>query len=133
MHGRIETIDDILAIKGREVISIGADTPVAEAARMMHIKTIGILIVLDENKKFVGVLSERDIVATVARNPTQLTTLMARDINTSNIIACEPHANPKEVIKIMQEKGFRHMPVVHEGSVKGVISRTDILKRLNGG
>jgi CBS domain-containing protein len=47
---------------------------------------------------------------------------------TRNVIACDPQAMPDDLISVMNEKGFRHMPVVEGGSVKGVVSRTDLMR-----
>jgi len=94
----------------------------------MTARKIGLLIVLNENNKFVGVLSERDIVRAVSIDPDSVGEMHAGRLITRNVIACDPKAKPDDLIKVMKEKGFRHMPVVEEGSVKGVVSRTDLMK-----
>ena len=122
------TVGEILEQKGGDVIAISSEASIPEAARLMSHKKIGLLIVLSEAKKFVGVLSERDIVRAVAIDPDSIGEMHVGRLITRNVIACDPQANPNDLISVMNEKGFRHMPVVQDGAVKGVVSRTDLMR-----
>lgn len=124
------SVGDILKIKGQDVIAIDVLASITESARLMSHKRIGLLVVLNEEKKFVGVLSERDIVRAVATDVQNLSNKKVGDYLTRKVIACDPQADPSDVISVMKEKGFRHMPVVENGSVKGVVSRTDLAQHL---
>ncbi len=119
-------VGDILRNKGLEVIAIDVAASISDAARLMSHKKIGLLVVLNENKKFVGVLSERDIVRSVATDAASIGEKFVGDLLTRNVIACDPQAKPEDVFEVMKEKGFRHMPVVENGNVRGVISQTDL-------
>jgi CBS domain-containing protein len=123
-----KSVGEILEEKGGEVIAISSESSIPEAARMMSHKKIGLLIVLNEKNNFVGVLSERDIVRAVAIDPESVADMHVGRLITRNVIACDPQAMPEDLISVMNEKGFRHMPVVEDGSVKGVVSRTDLMR-----
>ncbi len=122
------SVGEILEKKGSEVIAISSESSIPEAARLMSHRKIGLLIVLNEKNKFVGVLSERDIVRAVAIDADSVGEMHVGRLITRNVIACDPKAEPDELIKVMKEKGFRHMPVVEDGNVKGVVSRTDLMR-----
>ncbi|MBT3989982.1 MAG: CBS domain-containing protein [Rhodospirillaceae bacterium] len=121
------SVGEILDKKGSEVIAISSESTIPEAARLMSHRKIGLLIVLNDKNKFVGVLSERDIVRAVAIDPDSVGEMHVGRLITRNVIACDPQAVAKDIIDVMNEKGFRHMPVVKDGNVKGVVSRTDLM------
>lgn len=125
-----KSVGDIIEEKGGKIIAISSESTIPEAARMMSHRKIGLLIVLNDKNKFVGVLSERDIVRAVAIDPDSVGEMHVGRLITRNVIACDPKAMPDALITVMNEKGFRHMPVVENGSVKGVVSRTDLMRHL---
>lgn len=124
------SIGDILRKKNQEVIAVGHESTISEAAGVMARNKIGLLVVLNGSRKFIGVMSERDIVKAVATSPDSISEMEVGDLVTRRVVACDPHATPDEVINIMNEKGFRHMPVVENGSVKGIVSRADLVGHL---
>lgn len=123
-------VEQILAEKQGSVIAVREDETVQGAAQVLTQKRIGLLVVLSEARKFVGLLSERDIIRAVASKPHLMSVLMVSDLVTRNVVACDPKATAREVMDTMKERKFRHMPVVENGKIRGVISRTDLLNHI---
>ncbi len=121
-------VEDIIRIKGGDVRTIGAETPVVEAARLMAGNKIGILVVCHLGKRLAGVLSERDIVGALAEQAERIAAMTADEIYTREVVTCGLHDDPRAVMRTMTERGFRHMPVVEHGVLKGLVSSRDILK-----
>ena len=123
------TVNNILDTKGGDVISVSSESDVAQAARILSENRIGVLAVKSPAGKFVGLLSERDIVKAVGASPEiNVAAMPVADLMTKNIIACAPEADLHEVLDTMREQHFRHMPVVHDGVIRGMVSRTDIVE-----
>ena len=99
-------IEDILQHKGRRVIGVAATAKVADAIDLMAREDIGAVVVLGGNHRLLGVISEREIVASVAA----------------------PEDRVSEVQQIMTARRARHMPVVVDGKVVGVVSIGDIVQ-----
>ena len=124
------TVQSILKQKGRRVQTMTPEALVSDAARVLSDQRIGILVVCDERNKVVGVLSERDLVRAVAERAGSIAELRVGDLLTRDIVTCTPHDTPQDVMRAMSERGFRHMPVVEDGELKGLISSGDILQHM---
>ena len=126
-------VSDLLEVKGREVFAASAKTTLATAANILHDHNIGIIVVTDSAGRLVGVLSERDLIALFATTPLgSLRDIPIGDIMMLDVVTCTPEADVLEVLDVMWDSQFRHMPVIENGAVCGVISRTDILHHLRG-
>lgn len=122
----MSTLRDL--IKNRKLYSVEATRSVLEAARYMMEQNIGALPVL-RNGEFVGILSERDImnrVVAVGRTPG---TTAVSEVMTSNPRSVSIDENIDECLFIMQEFGFRHLPVMDGTELKGLVSLRDVLMR----
>ncbi len=122
----MSTLRDL--IKNRKLYSVETTRSVLEAARYMMEQNIGALPVL-RNGEFVGILSERDImnrVVAVGRTPG---TTAVSEVMTSNPRAVSIDENIEECLFIMQEFGFRHLPVMDGKELKGLVSLRDVLMR----
>jgi CBS domain-containing protein len=120
-------VDLIVRRKNRKVITVTPGTTVVDAARTLSENRIGLLMVVGESGKFVGVLSERDIVKAVAGGSDLIHGMTVDEIAIKKVVACRPQTTVVDVFRTMSTRGFRHMPVIHEGKVVGVISLTDVL------
>ena len=107
-----QTIEDVMGSTSRDFVSVSIEMSIPEAARLITQKGIGFLIVMDGDDEFAGVLSERDIIRIIGINPGDISEFVVGDLITRKVIACDPRAQPIEVIKYMNRKDFRHMPVV---------------------
>ena len=120
-------VSDILKSKGREVVTAPPSLPVADAARLLSEKRIGSLLILDRGT-IAGILSERDIVRTLAaEGPSCLDGPVSR-LMTSKGVTCAPGQTIAEVMEMMTTGRFRHVPVLDDGGLAGMISIGDVVK-----
>lgn len=122
-----ERIERVLATKGTDVLTVGSGASVAEAVQRLADRNVGAVVVVDGDD-LVGVLSERDIVRRLADTPGVLS-LAVRDVMTSAVTTCEPGATTEELMRVMTDGRFRHVPVLEEGRLVGIVSIGDVVKR----
>jgi CBS domain-containing protein len=120
-------VRNILATKKGHTITIKADEPVRKAIALLVQHRIGALLVMDESNRLVGILSERDIMRTAAEDE-QLFDRPVADIMTRDVVVGMPQDDVIAVAHTMLEKRFRHLPIVDEGQLIGIISIGDVLK-----
>jgi len=119
----------ILESKGHEVWSIGPNESVFDALKLMAEKGIGALVVL-EASKVVGIISERDYARKVILQGRSSPTTLVSEIMTPRVVYAQPQQNVDECMVIMTEKRIRHLPVMEEGRLVGVISIGDLVKSI---
>ena len=120
------TAQDILDKKRRDLAIIGEEATVMEAATMMSDWRIGSLVV-GRREKIVGIFTERDVLnRVVARHLDPLKTIV-KDVMTTPVACCQPTTKLAECRSVMTEKRIRHLPVVKENRLVGMISSGDIL------
>ncbi|WP_298967913.1 CBS domain-containing protein [uncultured Methylobacterium sp.] len=122
------TVARILSQKGRTVVTVQPHRTLAEAASLLAEKGIGALVVSDAGQTVMGILSERDIIRAVARHgATALDNPVSRHM-TSRVQTCTRETAVDEVMEMMTDGRFRHVPVVEEGRMIGLISIGDVVK-----
>lgn len=120
------TAELLLERKGSEVVTVPSDSNVLEVARTMNDHRIGAVIVVS-GERVLGIFTERDIltrVVAVGKDPTQLP---VADVMTTPMAVCSRKTKLSECRAVMTEKKIRHLPVVEDGKLYGVISSGDIL------
>jgi CBS domain-containing protein len=122
-------IRQLLEKKGHDVWSISPEASVYDALLLLAEKNIGALLVLEEGE-LVGILSERDYARKVALHGKTATEMPVREIMTERVIAVRPRNTVEEAMALMTEKHFRHLPVVEEDEIIGVISIGDLVKSI---
>ncbi len=122
-------ISTTLTHKEHRLITALPVTQAQEAMRMMTEHKIGYLVVCDSDGAVAGVLSERDIIRALVEGKS-IVDLSAKDLMTTNPITCTPNDRALDILRAMNSYGFRHMPVIEDGKLKGVVSNRDILKSL---
>lgn len=120
------TVNDILAAKGDEVVSVVAAESVLNAARLMNERGIGGVLVMEEGE-LVGIFTERDVLRRVVAERRDPATTTLREVMTAPVIRCRPDAKVVECRALMSQKRIRHMPVMCEDEVCGIITTGDIL------
>ncbi len=120
-------VRNILATKKGHLVTVQADDPVRKAINLLVEHRIGALPALDSAGKLVGILSERDIMRHAAQDE-QLFGRPVSDIMTREVIVGMPQDDVIAVAHTMLEKRFRHLPIVDEGELIGIISIGDVLK-----
>lgn len=124
-HGTA-AVAEILKKKGNVVYSIGAHNSILEATRMMHEKKVGALLVMEADGVIQGIVSERDVVRKVASSHGYDLVHTVEEIMTKSVQTCHPEDSLNSVLLRMTEGRFRHMPVLDNGALAGVISIGDI-------
>jgi CBS domain-containing protein len=126
MSGKVK---DILKVKGNAVFSVSPDTTVYEAIEQMCERNIGGVIV-KENEKMVGIFTERDYARKLILKGKSSKGTPIRDLMTPNPISVTPEATINECMGLMSGKRIRHLPVVSEDQVVGMISIGDVVRRI---
>lgn len=118
----------LLKLKGDEVATTQAEVPVLEAAAELKRRGIGAMVVVDEAGAVVGILSERDVVHALADHGGDLGRVKVGDLMTKEVATCPPSASVDKVMQLMTEGRFRHLPVVDDGRLCGIVSIGDVVK-----
>ncbi|MBU0513005.1 MAG: CBS domain-containing protein [Chloroflexi bacterium] len=125
----MKLVKHILAVKGYDVWSIAPDTPVFDALQLMAEKQVGALIVLEAGK-VVGVISERDYARKVILKGKASKETVVKEIMTTPVIYTAPEESIKSCMALMTAKHIRHLPVMVEERLIGVISIGDLVKTI---
>jgi CBS domain-containing protein len=121
------TVRAILDAKGRQVVSIGADAKVSSAVKILSERRIGAVLVLAAGK-IEGIISERDIVAGLGERGAGILDEPVRAVMTSKVMTCRRADTVASLMEKMTEGKFRHLPVVEEGQLMGLVSIGDVVK-----
>ncbi len=123
------TLGELLRIKGaREVLKVGANDSIANAAMLMSENKVGALLVEDANAQIVGILSERDIVGGMGTHGADLHDVRAKELMTADPIRCSPSDTVLQAMAMMTDRRFRHLPVFDDDNLVGFISIGDLVK-----
>lgn len=120
-------IADVLATKGSKVIVIRPQQTIKEAVNLMEKHNIGGLVVVDQDEKLVGIITERDLIRYAATENPSFSTKVS-DIMTSRVIVGVLQDEINAVAHTMTEKRFRHLPVVEEEKLVGILTIGDVVK-----
>jgi diguanylate cyclase (GGDEF)-like protein len=116
------------SIDGRDrIVKIGCRDSIKDAAAKMLTHNVGCLIVHDEQDRFVGLVTERDIARHVAVSPDGGAGVPVAQIMTDHVVSCGPGITTSEARKIMMEHRIRHLPIMDDGVVVGILSARDIM------
>ena len=121
-------VEHILAAKGRDVLTIEPHHTLADAARALTETRIGAVVVADASRSVLGILSERDIVRAVARGGAAALEHPVSKYMTGKVVTCTGHSSINELMEVMTERKFRHVPIVENGRLAGIISIGDVVK-----
>ena len=122
------TIAAILKSKGNDVVSVSPGTSALEIADIISSRRIGAVLVLDQAGQLAGIVSERDLVKCMAKHAGAVTTLTAADLMTSDVTTATPETSADSALSIMDHGYFRHLPVMTDGKLAGIISIRDVVK-----
>jgi CBS domain-containing protein len=126
-----------LKSKGTRIVTIRPNETVATAARMMVTENIGALVVTDvvltEGTTVLGLLSERDVMRALVARGQDIMKLPVERVMSKKLISCEPNDDLADVIEKMDQHAIRHLPVLDEHTLVGVLSVRDVIRVLRGG
>ncbi|MBP2334481.1 CBS domain-containing protein [Saccharothrix coeruleofusca] len=120
-------ITDVLRTKGTAVATVGADATVAELVAALAEHNVGALVVLGQDG-IAGIVSERDVVRRLHDRGADLLTARVAEIMTTGVLTCGPQDSVDSLTVLMTERRIRHVPVVSDGELVGIVSIGDVVK-----
>ena len=122
-------VSQILKLKADDgVVTVPPGTGIDEAAKILSERRIGTIVISEDGSNILGVLSERDIVRNLGTKGASCMNDTVDDLMTTNISTCARGDTAKDVLSRMTEGRFRHMPVVENGKMVGIITLGDVVK-----
>jgi CBS domain-containing protein len=122
------TVSIILAAKGREVVTTEPGATLKSAVALLAQKRIGAVLILGADHRIVGILSERDIVRAIAERGAAALDEPVSGLMTRKVSTCTESETIASLMERMTEGKFRHLPVIDQGRVVGVVSIGDVVK-----
>jgi CBS domain-containing protein len=122
------TVERILNTKGHEVVRLSPARSLSEAAKTMAERRIGAVLVM-ETERVLGILSERDIVRAVALGGASALEDRIEAHMTTRVVTCTPRSAINDVMELMTVGKFRHVPVMEDGRLAGIVSIGDVVKQ----
>ncbi len=123
----MKLVKQLLAAKGHEVLSISPDASVLEALQLMADKGVGALTVM-EGENLAGVVSERDYARKIILKGRSSETTTVREVMTADVVTTTGEESVEKCMNMMTDSRIRHLPVVDDGQVTGIISIGDLVK-----
>ena len=120
-------VSKLLESKGKKVYTVSPDTTVYDALQIMADKGIGALVVV-ENDVMVGIFSERDYARKVILKGRNSLATLVREIMTSKVVYASPKKKIRKVISMMIKNHVRHLPVIEDDKLVGIVSNEDVLR-----
>jgi len=121
-------VKEILSVKGRDVVTIDPHANVGTAAKLLAERRIGAVVVTGADARIVGILSERDIVQVIALRGMSALESPISEVMTRKVTTCNPTDPISSIMERMTAGKFRHVPVVEQGRLAGIISIGDVVK-----
>jgi CBS domain-containing protein len=121
-------VASILKDKGKEVVTMGPRSTVKEAVALLARKRIGAVVIAGVEGRVLGIFSERDVVRVLAqKGPEVLADELSRHMTTP-VVTCTAHTSIDDIMHLMTSKKFRHLPVVENDALSGLVSIGDVVK-----
>ncbi len=118
----------ILKLKGRSVATAKPDNTLLEIASKLSAKRIGAIVVIGDNGHVDGIVSERDVIRAIAEGGAAALQKPVRDVMTANVVSCSENSALDELMELMTQGRFRHLPVMEDGTLVGIVSIGDVVK-----
>ena len=121
-------VASILRQKGRAVTTVDPSTTLLEVANKLAAKKIGAIVVVGARGEVAGIVSERDIIRSLAASGTASMTRPVEETMTKQVVTCQETDTLDELMAMMTARRFRHLPVVTDGALVGIVSIGDVVK-----
>jgi CBS domain-containing protein len=118
----------ILKDKGYRVVTVAPDDSIASVIDVLVHNKIGAAPVVDEAGALKGIISERDIIHAIPAHGDTVTKLKAADLMSRDVKTCTPEDSLVEIMQVMTHEHIRHVPVVKDGELRGIVSIRDVVK-----
>ena len=122
-------VENILQSKGRAVHTLSTGATIAEAVELLNTRKIGAVVVTTDTGKVAGILSERDVVRHLGKDWSSLAAKPVSEVMTRDVVTMSRRATVAEVMERMTERRIRHLPIVDNGELVGIVSIGDVVKR----
>ena len=121
-------VDGILRAKGATVVTVKPDATVRDLVDGLRNERIGAMVVSADGRTIDGIISERDVVRGIAERGIQVLAAPVRELMTREVVTCSPDDSVKRVMAVMTQRRVRHVPVVVDGVLGGIVSIGDVVK-----
>ena len=121
-------VDTILQTEGTAVHTLRKTGTLADAVALLNAHNIGAVVITEDDGRIVGILSERDIVRQLGKNPSGALALPIADCMTKSVVTAERLTTIDDVMEMMTQRRIRHMPIAEHGKLVGIISIGDVVK-----
>jgi CBS domain-containing protein len=125
-------VADILRIKGSVVKTVTPDKTALEFSEQLRAEQIGAMIVSDDGRSIVGIISERDLAYALTVHGSELPKIAVSKLMTRVVVVCSPEDSINDVMKLMTQRRIRHLPVKDGDQLVGIISIGDVVKHRLG-
>ena len=121
-------VSGLLKVKGSDVVTVIPDTTATEVVAALATHGVGAVVVSADGRSIDGVVSERDIVRALADRGLSAMEEAVSTIMTTSVFTCEPDTTVDQLMALMTERRIRHVPVVVDGELAGIVSIGDVVK-----
>ncbi len=121
-------LSKIIVSREGKVITVGVDEKIAAVTRTLAVERLGAVVVTDDDGKLAGIISERDIVRALNEHGSGVQDMGVSDLMTRSVITCTPENSIEEVMELMTSHQIRHLPVVEDDALVGVVSILDVVR-----
>lgn len=121
-------IAQILKAKGRAVTTARPDATLLDISVKLALKRIGAIVIVGDNGELIGMLSERDVIRAIAEHGEKALKMVVADFMTRTVVSCQETNTLEEIMGMMNQGRFRHVPVIEDEALVGLISMGDLVK-----
>jgi CBS domain-containing protein len=122
-------VSSVLKHKGHDVVTVGPDQTVAAVVKLLAQNRIGALPVINPDGRLVGIISERDIIRGIAQHADAVMALAAERLMTREVRTCTSEDQLVDLAEVMTHQRIRHLPVIENGVLRGIVSIGDVVKQ----
>jgi len=122
-------VSAVLEIKGYKVVTVAPRDTVASLVKVLSVNRIGAAPVVNEEGRLAGIISERDVIRGMAQHGDLVTSLPVERLMTTEVRTCSPEDAIVELMEVMTLQRIRHLPVVRNGALEGIVSIGDVVKQ----
>ncbi|MGA8058184.1 MAG: CBS domain-containing protein [Candidatus Binataceae bacterium] len=122
-------VSAVLEQKGHKVVTVEPRDTVASLVKVLSVNRIGAAPVIDEAGRLAGIISERDVIRGIAEHGDMVTALPVERLMTTEVRTCSPEDAIVELMEVMTLQRIRHLPVVRNGALEGIVSIGDVVKQ----
>lgn len=123
------TVATILNEKGRQVLTVGQEETIESTAKLLAEKRVGAIVISDSDSHVIGIISERDVVRAVARSGAHALAQKVESFMTRDVVTCQEEDTIAMLMERMTTGKFRHLPVVKDTVLVGIVSIGDVVKQ----